>query len=80
MARTRLAVQKQAAKNKTASSPTDWHKLAMKVIEQARANGDLRRVRMLEQAIKDNRVAQTLKRMNIVSEVDLDRELSPQKT
>jgi len=47
-----------------------------KVIARAEALKDERRLRQLRRALQEGRSGQCLKRMSIISEADIDRELS----
>jgi hypothetical protein len=56
-------------------SPLDWEKLYQKVLARARLLKNDRVARALEAAHASNTLSQCLKKMSILSEVDLNREL-----
>lgn len=55
--------------------PLEWERLLRKVMDRARLLKNDRLVRALDAARQEGRIAQCLKKMSIVSEADLEREL-----
>jgi len=75
MARTRLAASAAQPVKKGPKSPLEWERLLHKVMTRARLLKNDRVLRALEAARQNGQVAQYLKKMSIVSEADLEREL-----
>lgn len=76
MATTRLPAGARRASKKGMMAPHEWDRLMRKVIARAEAVGDKRRLRQLRQALQQGKSSQCLKRMSIISEADIDREVS----
>ena len=75
MARTRLAAELVQPAKTGAKNPQEWERLLRKVLDRAKLLRDDRLLRALEAARQEGRVAQYLRKMSILSEVDLEREL-----
>lgn len=56
----------------------EWHRLMTQAIARAEAGGS-KRVQILRQALASGQIEQTLRRMGIISVVDIEREF-PKKT
>ena len=76
MSRTRLPAAARRTPKKGQKAPHEWDRLMRKVIARAEALKDERRLRQLRRALQEGRSGQCLKRMSIISEADIDRELS----
>jgi len=76
MATTRLPAGARRVPKKGQMAPHEWDRLMRKVIARAEALKDERRLRQLRQAFQQGKSDQCLKRMSIISEADIDRELS----
>lgn len=76
MARTRLAERAKRPVKKGSKSPLEWERFMQKAITQAKTIGDQRRLRLMQKALQEGRSAQCLKRMSIICEADIQRELS----
>jgi hypothetical protein len=80
MAKTRLAAGADRPVKRGAKAPHEWDHLMQKAIVRAEKLGDQRRLRQLRRALQEGRSAQCLKRMSIITEADIDRELSVPRT
>jgi hypothetical protein len=75
MARTRLAAELVQPAKAGAKGPLEWERLLRKVHARAKLLQNDRLLRALEAARQEGRIAQCLKKLSILSEADLEREL-----